>query len=570
MKYYCQHKIEATMNYQGSPDQQNSGMFSRTLLPLLFALLFMASTNSTSAQSPEIRKAFRYYDIEQPSKLIPALEQAVKANPENSYYLGLGYILTGNLEKALSTFEGGISANSKDPLNVAGKGHVKLLQKKTAEGKTLLTEAAEMNRKKTADQWKAVGRAYLSDTKFLLDAIAALEKAKALDNGDPYTHFLLGEAYLLQNRGGESVSSYERAASADPKWATPLHKVAKVYQRSKNNDIVMEYLNRAVTVDPEFAPAYKDLGESFYKQKKGAEAVKALEKYLSISETPGEAKYQLGFFYMMAKNYQKASEIFGQVLNDKNASPTALKFYAFALVEQGKDQEARKILDQYFSKAKPEDIKATDYASFGKLLLKLKEDSLANEAFAKGVALDSADLEVLELHADTYFKRKKYAEAAEEFKKLIGLKEKKSPNDFWQMGNAYYYSDQFIQADSAFTKLSEIVPNQTFGYLWAAKSRAQVDSTGESGSAVPMYEAYLEKALAKPGDLEKEKKNIIEAYDYLGQYAIYHSPNPKEGLAKATEYFTKILELDPTNERAKEVMKTINEMNNPAQGKRQQ
>ncbi|HET9487494.1 MAG TPA: tetratricopeptide repeat protein [Chryseosolibacter sp.] len=549
------------MNYQGSPDLQMSNGLFRGAIMMLFALLFMASANTTFAQSPEIRKAFRYYDIEQPSKMIPALEQAVKAAPGNTYYLGLGYILKGDLEKALSTFEKGISADDKDPLVVAGKGHVKLLQKKTTEGKALLTEAAEMNRKKTAAQWTAIGRAYLSDTKFLLDAISALEKAKALENGSPEVHMLLGDAYLLQNRGGESVSSYERAASADPKWAKPLFNVAKVYQRSKNNDIVMDYLNRAVTVDPEFAPAHKELAETYYLQKKPDQAVKAIEKYLGISENTGDAKFQYAFFLFMAKNYEKANSIFKEVLNDKNASATALKFYAFSLIEQKKYDEAKNVLQQFFQKAKPEEIKASDYAQYGKLLLELKEDSLANEAFARGIELDSTDVDVLELQADTYFKNKKYAEAAKAFEKKIAATEKPLANDLWRLGNAYFFSEQYLEADSAFTQLSKRVPTQTFGYLWAAKSRAQYDSAGEQGVAVPMYEAYLEKALANPENKEKEKKNIIEAYDYLGQYALYH----KKDIPQATSYFQKILQLDPNNTRANEFLDAVKEMNTTQQ-----
>ena len=540
------------MNYQGSPDQQmSSGLFGRTISSILIVLLFMASTNSTFAQSPEIRKAFRFMDIEQPSKGIAALEQAAQANPENLYYLGLGYILTGANDKALATFEKGISADGNDALSVAGKGHVKLLQKKPTEGKALLTEALDMNRKKSAEQYKAVGRAYLSDTKFLLDAKSALEKAKSMDNGDPEVHLLLGDAYLMENQGGESVTSYERAARADAKWAKPLYKIAKVYQRSKNNEIFMENLNKAITVDPEYAPAYMELGEIYYKQKEAAKAVEAYEKYLSISETPGEAKFQYAFFLFMAKDYQKANEIFKEVLNDKNASPTALKFYAYSLIEQDKDEEARNILEQYFQKAKPEELKASDYASYGKLLVKLKEDSLANEVLAKGIALDSTDVETRELQAETYLKRKKYEKAAAAYEDLIKTREggALSP-DLYYMGSSYYFSDQFVEADSAFTQLAKRQPNMTIGYLWAAKARVQVDSTAEAGVAVPMYEAYVEKALVNP---QKNKKDLIEAYDYLGTYALQR----KDNVAEATSYFKKVLELDPNNERAKDFMDAI-------------
>lgn len=550
------------MNYQGRPDQQLSkGLVSRTITVLLTALLIMGSAN-TFAQSPEIRKAFRYQDIEQPSKMIPALEKAVQANPEDLYYLGLGYIMVGDLQKALATFEKGINADKKDPLPVAGKGHVFLLQKKTAEGKALLAEAADMNRKKTAAQWEAIGRAYLSDSKFLLDAIAALEKGKAIDSGDPEIHMLLGDAYLAQNQGGESVSSYERAASADQKWAKPLYKVAKVYQRSRNNEIVMDYLNRAVAADPEFAPAWNELAEMHYRNKKADKAVEALEKYLQISENPGDAKFQLAFFYFMAKDYEKANAIFKEVLNDKNASPTALKFYAFSLVEQGKLDEAQKILEQFFQTAKPEEIKPSDYASYGQLLLKLDRDSLANEAFASGIKIDTAnqEMELRELHAETYYKRKKYSEAADAYTDLIKAKEaneqKPSAYDLFYMGFSHYMNNNFLKADTAFTQLAEQQPNSTLGYLWAAKARVQIDSTGEQGLAIPMYEDFIEKATE---NTEKNKKDLIDAYDYLGQYALHK----KNNVAEATDYFKKILALDPKNQRATEFMDAVKEMNRP-------
>lgn len=549
------------MNYRGSADQQiNAGPFPGRTFNVLIALLFTASINTTFAQSPDIRKAYRYLDIEQPSRIMPALKEALGDNPENLYYLGLGYILTGDLDKSLSTFEKGVAENKKDPLVVAGKGHVKLLQKKTAEGKALLAEAADMNRRQTAEQWKAIGRAYLSDTKFLLDAISALEKSRNIDNGDPIPHLLLGDAYLLQNDGGEAVSSYERAVSADPQWAKPLYQIAKVFQRSRNNDVVMDYLTRAVKVDPEYAPAWQELGEQYYMKKQANKAVEAYEKYLAISETPGDAKFQYAFFLFMAKEYEKANAIFKEVLNDKNASPTALKFYAFSLIEQGKDEEAREILAQFFQTAKPEEIEPSDYLSYGRLLLKLEKDSLANEAFADGIQLDTAfrEVKMWELHAETYRKRKKFAEAAKAYRDLIEAKESAeippSAYDLFWMGYSYYLENEFIQADSAFTQVAEQQPESTSGFLYSAKARIQIDSTGENGLAIPMYEKYVELALANTEGLEKEKKNLIEAYDYLGTYALHH----KEDMEEATDYFKKILKLDPSNERALNFFKELN------------
>lgn len=330
----------------------------------------------------------------------------------------------------------------------------------------------------------------------------------------------------------------------------------------------MDYLNRAITIDPEFAPAWHELAEAYYREKKADKAVEALEKYLAITENPGDGRYQLAFFYFMAKDYEKANAIFKEVLSDRNATPTALKFYAFSLIEQNKLDEAQKILEQFFQKAEPKDIKASDYASYGKLLLQLKKDSLANEAFAKGIELDTAfqDMEIRELHAKTYYQRKKYDSASQAYEKLIAMKEKteqpKSAYDLFYLGHSYYLDGDYLEADSAFTELSELQPNSTLGYLYAAKSRSLYDSTGSAGIAVPMYEKYIEIALEDP---EKNKKELIDAYDYLGQYAL-HKEND---IPKATKYFRKVQELDPNNPRAKEFFDVLKEMNNPQRGKAQ-
>ncbi|MFZ6013703.1 MAG: tetratricopeptide repeat protein [Bacteroidota bacterium] len=550
------------MNHQVRPEKLLCGGLSgkATLLRVIVAIAFIASSSTASfSQSPEVKKALRYIDIEQPSKGISAMEQLVSANPTNSsylYYLGLAQIRTGNKDKALANFEKGIALNEKDGLNHAGKGHIKLLDKNAAEAKLSLDKAVSVSKSKDANVLRAVGEAFLSDSKYLIDAFNYLNKAKGINAIDPETHILLGDAYLLQNNGGESVSSYERAAKADPKLAKPHHKVALVYMRSRNVDIALESLNKAITIDPEYAPAFKELGEIYYLRKEAEKAVKAYESYLAITEKPGDARFQLAFFYFMAKNYEKANAIFKEVLNKPDASTTALRYYAYSLVEQSKNdptkvEEARNIFEQYFKKAKTEDIKASDYEYYAKLLVKIpNQDSLVNEAIAKSLALDSLQPEMLQIHGDTYMKRKKYAEAVGAYKQLIAQRKQPLSQDLFAIGRAYYQNEQFPEADTAFTKLAEKQPNMTVGYLWAGRSRQHIDSTGVQGLAKPMYEQVVEKGSQNP---EKYKKDLIEAYDYLGTY---HLQITKD-VTLAKGFFEKVLALDPANARAKEFMQTL-------------
>jgi tetratricopeptide (TPR) repeat protein len=555
-----------------SPDENlTSGLaLTKSCSAALMTILFVAASLMTYAQSPEVRKAFRFIDIEQPSKGLAALEQLVNANPTNSnylYYLGLAQLRTGAKDKALATFEKGISASEKDGLNYAGKGYVRLLEKNPSDAKAQLDKALAVSKSKDANVLKAVGEAYLADTKYLLDAINALNKAKTINGTDPDVHMLLGDAFLIQNpqNAGETVSSYERAAKADPKYAKPHYKIGRIYERSKSNDIALESFNKALAIDPEYAPAYKDLGELYYTQKEAAKAVQAYEKYLSISETPGQAKYQYAFFLFMAKDYQKANAIFKEVTTNPNVSPVALRYYAYSLTEQSKGEdgktvdpqkteEARKVFEQYFQKAKPEEILPSDYSYYGKLQLALKTpegDSLASKSFAQSLALDSSQVETAQLQAETYFKRKKYPEAIDAYKSLMQLRKTPLVTELFNLGRAYFYNLEFVKADSIFTQVAEKTPTLPFGFQWAGKARRQIDSTGVQALANPMYDSVIEKASADPA---KYKKELIEAYSYFGSYYI----NIKPDVAKAKAYYEKILALDPTHADAKAVLKEIN------------
>jgi tetratricopeptide (TPR) repeat protein len=180
---------------------------------LVFAMFFIAAT--TNAQNPEVRKAYRFFDIEQPSKGLAALEQMANSTPNsyNLYYLGLAQLRMGQKDKALASFEKGIAANEKDGLNYAGKGHVRLLEKNPTDAKANLDKALQVSKSKDVNVLKAVAEAYLTDTKYLLDAINLLNKAAGINNTDPEVHMLLGDASLIQNpqNAGPAVTAYEKA-----------------------------------------------------------------------------------------------------------------------------------------------------------------------------------------------------------------------------------------------------------------------------------------------------------------------------------------------------------------------
>jgi tetratricopeptide (TPR) repeat protein len=545
------------MNLKSYSPEKNlrSGLYPRMKRHLTLSVVMILLTVSTFAQSPEVRKALRHFEIEQPKKGIAALE-ALPQNSTNFYYLGLAQLRAGEKDKALATFEKGIAANDKDGLNYAGKGHVRLLEKNPTDAKVQLDKALSVSRSKDVNVLKAVAEAYLTDTKYLLDAINLLNKAATINSTDPEVQMLIGDASLMQNQqnAGPAVNAYEKAARADAKIAKPHYKIGKIWQRAKSLDNAIASYQKAISIDPEYAPAYKELGQIYYLEKQAPKAVEMYEKYMAITEKPEDAKFQLAFFYFMAKNYEKANAIFKEVTTNPNVPPVAFKFAALSMIEQKKLDEATKMFETYFQKAKPEDIVANDFSEYGKLKLLLKTpegDSIATDNFKKALDMDSTLLDVRESYAATLYKRKKYPEAIEAYKELMAARPQPMSADLYYLGMSYYFTDEFMKADTAFSLLAERQPNMTVGYQWAGRARNQIDSTGAQGLANPMFEKLIETASTNP---EKYKKELIEGYRYFAGYYV----NVKQDIPKAKGYLEKILQLDPANAEAKEALKVIN------------
>ncbi len=524
-------------------------------LTLLLTCIVTLAQSQTPI-NPSVPKALYLVETEQSKKALAELEQAVAANPLDAsllYYLGYVQLQTGDRARALASFDKGIALNDKEPLNYAGKGQINLLEKKEADAKLQFDKALTITKSRNAAVLKAVAEAYLIDNKYSVDAINLLNKAKSIADTDADVQILLGDAYLLQNNGGLSVSSYERAAAMQPKLAKPHYKSGLVFERSKNTELALENFKKATSVDPRYTPAYKELGEIYYLMgvKEAANAVKSYESYLALTEKPEAYQYQYAFFLFMAKDYKRANEVFSKVVGAPDVKVVTLRFYANSLSEDNDFAKSRDIFERYFEKAKPEDVEAKDYADYGKVLVKLKQDSLATIALSKSLAINADNVEILQLLGDTYYRTKKFAQAVDVYQKLIS-KRKDGPKslDYFSIGRACYYNNQLVEADSAFSRLIKMQPEMTVGYVWEANTKSQLDPESEQGLAKPFFEKVIEKGSTNP---EKNKKDLISAYRYLGYYFYL-----KKDYESAKSNYEKLLTLAPGDKDTIDALEILN------------
>ena len=535
---------------------------------MLSIILMTGVITSFGQTNPKVEKALYLIDVKQPKKGMALLEETVKENPLDAavlYSLGYAQLKTGDKAKALATFEQGIKLNEKEALNYVGKAHVLLLDKKPADAKLLFDQALKMTKSKNVDVLNAVADAFLSDSKYLVDAISLLKKAKEV-GPNVTTYILLGDAHLEEHQAGLAVTSYEDGASIKKTDPKPHFKVGVVYQHNRNFSAVEEAFNKTIAIDPNYAPAYIEFAEMYYLKKEYTKAVQNYEKYLALIETVDDkAKENLPFYLYMAKDFTKANAAFEPLLAKPDVSSRTLKYGAFSFSEAGELEKSRVIMEKFMQVAKPEDLDAEDYGRYGKLLSKLKPDaslpkaeqdkkkreldSLSLNAYTKSLALNPDQRETLQTTAELQLRMNRYPEAIQSFKKLLEIKHLPSTNLF-SLGRSYYYSQQFQKADSTFMKFQELQPALSIGYVWEAQSKEGLDPEQKLGLARPAYEKVIEKASVDP---VKNKADLIKAYSYLGPY--YY--NIKHDLALAKSIFQQWLALTPDNIQVKAALDDI-------------
>ncbi len=521
------------------------------MLPYMGMLFFALITAAAFGQfsDPDVEKAMYESELGRSDKAVEQITQAIEVRPAAThlyYYRGLILLGTGRLDEAMTSFDKGLTIDPKKALLYAGQGHARWLQKKEPEAAALFDKAMLMSKKKNVEVLQAVARAYLSDRARAGDAVALLQQAKALEPKNPETYMLLGDAFFAQEKGGPAASNYEWAAQYNPRMAAPHYKLGILYLLTRDTRMAEESFLKAAAIDSTYAPAYREVAEIHYQRKDGAGAVKYFEQYLRRIERNDKDQTRYAFFLFMAREFTKANAVFREVTQGEGVNPMTLRYYGYSLNEAGEWAESQKAFQRYFAATPQAD--AADYAYYGKLLIKLNEDSVAVANLGRSLDLNKQQPDVTRLLAETQLKRRKYPEAAEAYRQVFATSRPQS-QDYYSYGRACYFSQQFAQADTTFKRLIALQPAMAVGYLWEARTQSSLDPESEKGLAKPYYEKVIELSLPTA---DRSKNELIEAYSYLGYFHYL-----KKEFATSRSFWKKVQALDPGNEKAKEALRAL-------------
>ncbi len=563
---------------------------------LMMCLLSMTATG-LFAQT-ELQKAIAEIESEntnQAKQILNKLITADPANPENYYWLGMAYYSDEEYAKATEQFNKGVKAKSKYPYNYVGLGRVLMKEKKGKEGEVQIQKAIANDKTKDINLLYAIGYAYLEGgrtivledkekniKKTALDfAEVTFTRAEALDSKNPKAYVALGDMYLKQGVKDLPEKKYRAATELNPKYAEGFYKLgliklkegAELYAKGKKDAgtaIYLEalnYLNKATDADPDFAPAYRERGDGYYQAGNYEKARDEYQKYVKLAKNDMRARTKYASFLYLSANYKESLTEIESCLKDTTTN-VLLRLAGYCNYELGNTAKAKEFMDKYFERIGAEYTIAEDFEKMGKIMMKLgdKKQALAN--YEKSIAKDSSkytlyqplvdSAEAVRKRAPNEEEKIKAALEEAEYRKLYVLAKDKAEKiqnatDYLRWGFAYYFANDYDNANKTFTEITKFSPKYIASYYWLAAIASKKDNAeGKIGSASPYYQKIIDYVGEKADRLPYENEYLTDAYRYLA-IAAGKAAGGDFNCEAAKPYIAKGLAVSPADENLMEM-----------------
>ena len=506
-----------------------------------------------SAQT--LNDAKRLTENEQFESAAKAFEQLIAAEPTNSsafYYYGENYFQNDNAVQAKAMYQKGISVNVNSPINYIGLGKIEYINGNIAGATENFTKAKTLSQNKSAEVLMEIAEVYInSEKKNIAEALALLNQAAKLEPKNPTIFMLIGDAYLEQNDGNNAIVNYEKALGLDKKSTKAILREGKLYSRAKNYNLALDYYNKAIEIDSTFAPAFRERAELRFRAGQSERAASDYKKYLALNNDLS-AHVRFCEFEYVSKHYKSVCEECPKVLARDSSYINVYRIIGYGCYETGDYVNGLMYMNKFFAKAATagKHFLASDYEYLGKNQIK-NNDSLGVENLLKALEIDSTRTDFYSEIAASYMKQKNYPKAIIYYEKKIALDTAKaSANDFLKLGQCYYNLKEYTKADTVFARVIKVQPTSIYGYVYRARCNQQMDPEGKLVLAKSFYEKVIEVGSA---DVEKNKKELIEANWYLANYYFI-----AKDYKTSKGYWQKMLELDPSNEKATKALSDPN------------
>ncbi|MDR3025652.1 tetratricopeptide repeat protein [Chryseobacterium sp.] len=496
---------------------------------------------------------------------------AKEPTAENYFYLGNTFLRQGEPDyaKAIESFNKGLAADSKSYLNKIGLAAVKLGKgdkNAIAEIQKVVTDSRE---KDAEVLFRAAEALTLFEKNSSPDlAIQFLTKAieKAEKKGVPaHYYYTLGDAYRLKRMPGEAMSAYDKALPTAKNKASVYTRMATLWMAAQVWKNAKESIDKAIAVDPTYAPAYKALAGYDIRYQQNAKATQDLINYTKYADEDPYTQLEIAKLYFTNEDYANSKMVLDKIF-DKIEDPIKFKLRAYNAYADKNYADAKQNMDTFVSQAEKTRVQPADQGLQGLIAAGLAKDekdaakksALMTESQQKVAIAKAAkdetmkwDLELANIAGGGGVSQSEVDKgptnpAIEALKQKVAANNQDSDSLF-KLATAYQDIKNWNGAILTWQKMSALLPDWAPAYYSQGYSYQQA---GNNDAAKMAYEKFI--STVKPADQEANKQTLAYAY-----FAVAYM-NKDTDLAKAKDYVAKSLQLDPTYQDAVKLNAEIN------------
>jgi tetratricopeptide (TPR) repeat protein len=165
-------------------------------------------------------------------------------------------------------------------------------------------------------------------------AIAAFQRAIALDPDDAYPHNNLGNVYRALKQYDQAIAAFQRAIALNPDYATPHNGLGNVYSDRQQYDQAIAAFQRAIELDPDYARIHNNLGLVYRDMRQYDQAIAAFQRAIALDPDDARIHNNLGNVYHDRQQYDQAIAAFQRAiaLDPDDASPYRSRGIAYSLM----------------------------------------------------------------------------------------------------------------------------------------------------------------------------------------------------------------------------------------------
>jgi lipoprotein NlpI len=197
---------------------------------------------------------------------------------------------------------------------------------------------------------------------------------------------------------------------------------------------------------------------------------------------------------------------------------------------------AKEYVDQYFAKAKPDELTPLDYQMKASAYSVIPgQEAVVMESYREGIKADTVlenKIDLLKKGTAFFAAKKDYVNEAQLQQLILETKPNLTINDYFAAGLANYRAKDYTKSYDIFKVVAEKYPDQEFGWEWMHNNAILIDTVKKDSIALPAALKLFEFAQK---DTTKFAKQISSSSYFLATY--YLEQGDKD---KAIEYLKRM------------------------------